>query len=75
VEESKVKVIIPQKQKPVDIKKPEPPQLLPGQDDDSDDEILDVEMIIERQSSAKEDAPIDYLGMDEEKKKKPVAAK
>jgi len=29
-------------------------------------------MIIERQSSAKEDAPIDYLGMDEDVKKKPI---
>jgi hypothetical protein len=42
VEESKVRVAIPYKSKPVDIKKPEPPPQRQD-DDDSDDEVLDVQ--------------------------------
>jgi len=41
VEESKVKVTIPQKSKPVDVKKPAEAPQLPGPGDDSDDEVMD----------------------------------
>lgn len=39
VEESRVKVMIPQKSKPVDIKQTE--EVLKQQEDDSDDEVFD----------------------------------
>lgn len=49
------------------MKKEVAPQLPQGSD--SDDDIDDVELFVERHSSAKEDKPIDYLGMDEAPKK------
>ena len=59
VEESKVKVCIPQKAKPI----VEPIKVIQQPEDSDDDMIDDVQMFIERQSSNIEDKPIDYLGM------------
>ena len=68
VEESKVKVYIPQKAKPI----VEPIKVVQQVEDSDDDMIDDVQMFIERQSSNIEDKPIDYLGMEESPKERKV---